>query len=300
VSGGILQGLFDRPRPSGLGSRLSKAIPVVPASLSLGQALETETVGALSPVHRVLLQQAPGAGGFGEGGFGAVFGSGTGEVAFSIQPLHLTAQAVETDAASSLTPVHHIHLGTAGGTGFGEDDFGEGDFGGGGGQEVANSITALAGVSIGQALEIDSGGAITPLKPIFVPLALATETNTADTIGVEGQAAIGQAIETDTAAVFTAGAPSFITLDQAIELDTAEQVGPGQGFILNPATETDTADSFSITHRVALGQALETDSAPAFGIIGAFRVFRLIGGDRASTVVGSTMRVTGYDQKRDR
>lgn len=158
--------------------------------IELGQAIETDTAGALAEAKTVALAQAVET---------------DSAQAVTLTRLIPVAQAVETDSATALSASKLVLLGLATET------------------DEAGSVSQSVIVVVEQATETDTAAELTEAKR--VPLGQAEETDSAQALLALKVIVLGLAEETDTAQDVThVTPPDVIVLGQAEELDRAHQI----------------------------------------------------------------------------
>ena len=220
----------------GNGAALTIAIrpsAVVPQTVDLTPATETDTAGTLLQVHSL----APAA-------------ESDGAQAFAIEKHVAITAAAEADAAQGISTSSGAQSVTL--TPAAESDAAQAlDV------DKSTSLTPTAEADAAQALNLDKTVTLTPAAETDAAVALAvgsiqhvtltpaTEADAAQAVTVAKQATVTAAAESDAAVALSTGGPISVTLTPAVETDTAGTLQ--QAHSLTAATEADAAQALSFT-----------------------------------------------------
>lgn len=197
-------------------------------TISVGQALETDTAQAIARLKAKTLGQATE--------------TDTAQAITRRKTLGI-GQAVETDLAQAVTHAKTKLLGQATET------------------DIAQAIAHAKTKALAQATETDLAQTITVSGNKIIAVGQVTETDTAQALTARKAKQVGQTTETD-AAQAVAHAKTK-ALGQAIETDLAQGITPEIPNQVGAVLETDLAQPLGVHKAKALGQVAESDVAQA-------------------------------------
>lgn len=243
--------------------RMLAPIPTPVTTVSIGQALETDTATQLAKHYAVgQAQETDAARALAKNiarstetdsaqavtsrhvyTVGQANESDTaGAIAETGPDVYVLGQASETDAAQQITTRHLYAVQHAT-----ESD-------------AAQSLALIKYAAVGQAAETDSAQAVTRRK--LYAVAQATETDTSQAVFKPKVVILGQPSELDSAQRIDEVGPDVYLVSQAEEVDSAQPLTRRKLYAVGLASEADAAGS--LADRFSIDQAAETDAAQAF------------------------------------